>query len=91
MSTFKDYITIHLLLISIVVFGSSNTLNDLSNRECILNKRDDLHVHVFNMITEINELKTLSEHMSCKCECKFDDRKYKSNQTWNNEKCRCKR
>ena len=73
------------------MLGSSNTLNDLSNRECIPNKRDDLHVHVFNMITEINELKTLSEHMSCKCECKFDDRKYKSNQTWNNDKCRCKR
>ena len=27
---------------------------------------------VFNMITVINELKTSTKHMSCKCKCKFD-------------------
>ena len=39
----------------------------------------------FNMITVINESKTLIKHISCKCEHKFD-----SNRRWNNEKCEYK-
>ena len=30
--------------------GSSNTLNDLSNKLCVLNKTEDLNLSVFNMI-----------------------------------------
>ena len=41
------------------------------------------------MITRINESKTLTKHMSYECKCKFDGRKYNSNQKWNNNKCRC--
>ena len=41
------------------------------------------------MITEINESKTLTEHISCECKCKFDGRKYNPNQNWNNDKCQC--
>ena len=37
----------------------SYTLNDLSNRVCVSNKTEDLNLNVFNMITGINELKTL--------------------------------
>ena len=39
------------------------------------------------MIKGINELKTLTKHISCGCKCKFDGRKCKSNQCWNNVKC----
>ena len=39
------------------------------------------------MITGINESKTLTEHLSCKCKCKFVGRKCNSNQKWNNVKC----
>ena len=41
------------------------------------------------MITGINELKTLTKHISCECKCKFDGRKCNSNQRRNNDKCRC--
>ena len=41
------------------------------------------------MMTEINESGTLSKHISCKRECKFDSRKRNSNQKWNNSKCWC--
>ena len=44
----------------------------------------------FNMITVINESKTLIKHISCKCEHKFDSRKCNSNRRWNNEKCEYK-
>ena len=47
--------------------------------------KQDLNLSVF-MITGINELKTLTKHISCKCKCKFDGRKCNSNQKRNNNK-----
>ena len=41
------------------------------------------------MIAGINESKTLTKHVSCKCKSKFDSRKCNSIQKWNNDKCRC--
>ena len=67
--------------------GGCNILNDLSNNVCISNKTEDLNLSVFNMITGINEWKTLTKHISCKC--KLDGTKCNSNQWWNNHKCRC--
>ena len=31
---------------------------------------------MFNIITGINELKTLTKHISCECKCKFDGKNY---------------
>ena len=39
------------------------------------------------MITEINELKRLGNHISCECKYKIDVKKCNSNQMWNNDKC----
>ena len=55
--------------------GSCNTLNDLSNKVCVPNKTE-----YFSMITGINESKTLTKHISCECKCRFDERKYNSDQ-----------
>ena len=52
--------------------GSWNTLNDLSEKTCVPNKTEDLSLNMFNMITGINELKTLAKHISRKCKCRFD-------------------
>ena len=60
--------------------GSCNTLNDLSNKVCVHNKTEDLNLIVLNMITGINESKTLTKHILCECKCKFDKRKCNSNQ-----------
>ena len=51
--------------------GSCNTLNDLSNKVCVPNEREDLNLSVFNMITGINESETLRKHISFKCKCKL--------------------
>ena len=67
--------------------GSCNTLNNLSTKVCAPNKTEDLILSVFNTITGINESKTLTKHISCKCKCKLDQRKCNSNQWWNNNKC----
>ena len=72
--------------------GSCNTLNDSFNKVYILDKTIHLNLSVFNMITGINESKTLTKHISCECKCKLDGRKCNSNQWWNqiqinNDKC----
>ena len=41
------------------------------------------------MITGINESKTLTNHISYECKCRFDERKCNSDQWWSNDKCRC--
>ena len=57
-------------------FESCNTLNNLSTKICVPNKTEDLNLSsMFNMITEINESKILTKHMSYECKCEFDGRK----------------
>ena len=65
----------------------------MSNEVCVLNKTEDLNLSLFNIITGINESKTLTKHVSFECKCKFDGRKCNSDQWWNNNKCRfeCKK
>ena len=57
-----------------------NTLNNSSNRVCVPNKTEDLNFNVLNMITGINESKTLTKHVLCVCKCRFDGRKCNSDQ-----------
>ena len=40
--------------------GSCNTINYLSNIVCFPNKTEDVNLSVFNMMTGINESKTLT-------------------------------
>ena len=60
--------------------GSFNTLHDLSRIICFPNKTEDVNLNVFNMITRINESKTITKQISCDCKCKFNGRKCISNQ-----------
>ena len=61
--------------------GKCKIFNDLSNKVYVPNKREDLNLSVLNMITGIKKMKTLTtKHISCERRCKFDARKYNSNQ-----------
>ena len=42
---------------------SCSTLNDLSNKLCVPYKTEDLNLSVFNVITRINESKTLKNYI----------------------------
>ena len=68
---------------------SCNTPNDLSNKVCVPNETVDLNLSVLNMITGINESKTLPKHLLYEFKCKFDGKKCNLNQWWNNDKCGC--
>ena len=60
--------------------GSCNTINGLSNKAYASNKAEYLNLSVLNMITVINESKTLTKQIWCKCKCKFGEKEGKSNQ-----------
>ena len=49
----------------------------------------DLNLGVFNLISRLNESKTLTKHISCACKCIFDVGKCNSDQWWDNHKCWC--
>ena len=71
MNTVMDYVTFHLHR----CVGNCNNLNYFSDRVCVQNKIEDLHPHVINMITWINESKTLTKRILCECKCNFNGRK----------------
>ena len=73
----KTFTIIHLSLNYIYVVGDCNTIHSLSNKVCVSNKTEDLNL---SLIAGINESKILAKHMSCQCKCKFDGKKYDSNQ-----------
>ena len=54
---------------------SCKTLKDLSSKLYVPNETEDLNLSMFNMITGMNESKTLKKHISCECKCKFDEKK----------------
>ena len=49
----------------------------------------DIHVKAFNMITNKDEAKAMTKHISCGCKCKFNSATCNSNQKWNNKACQC--
>ena len=58
----------------------------MSNKVCDAIRTEDLNPSIFNMITGINESKTLTKK-KCERKCKFDGTKCNSNQWRNNDKC----
>ena len=67
--------------------GSCDAVADPFGRICIRNGMEDVNPNVFNMMKEINESRTLlKKHVPCKCRSKFDGRKCKLRQKWNNDK-----
>ena len=61
--------------------GSCNTRNNLSNKAYVPKRTEDLNLSVSNIITGTNESKTSTKRVSCESKCKFDGRKYNSNQS----------
>ena len=61
--------------------GSLNTINDLLNKVCALNKTEDINT-CFQYNYRKNKSNVLTKDISCKCNCKFDKRNFSSNQKW---------
>ena len=69
---------------------SCNSVDDLSTKICVLSKTKDINFNVFSLTANINEAKTIVNHVSCDCKYKFKSSTFNSNQNWSNDKCECK-
>ena len=65
--------------------GSSVFLSKISVRK----KAKDINVEVFNMITNKNEAKKMTKHISCDSKNNFNSTACNTNQKWNNETFQC--
>ena len=65
--------------------------NVLSSKICV-QKQAKANVKAFNMITNKNEAKNMTVHISCDCKRKFKSTTCNSKQKWNNKtyQCECK-
>ena len=61
MNTVNNSTTIHLQFNQNRCLGSCNTLNYFSSKVYVPNKTENLTLSVFSMVTEINELMTLTK------------------------------
>ena len=59
--------------------NGSYAVNDLSTKICVPSEAEDVNIKVFNMITRVNEVKTLIEHILCDYKCKFNSATCNSN------------
>ena len=75
----------YLFLISLNKCNES--YNVLSPKTCVSKKTKDINVKVFNLITNKKEAKTMTNHISCDCKCKFNSTTCKSNKKCNNKTC----
>ena len=65
--------------------GSCNVLS----KKNMCSKRNKRHIKAFNMITNKDETKAMTEHILYDCKCKFNSTTCNSKQKWNNNTCQC--
>ena len=64
--------------------------------ECFISKnmfskrKEDINVKAFNMITNKNAAKEMTENISHDFKCQFNNTSCNSNKKWNNKTCQCK-
>ena len=58
---------------------------------CSKRKKRDINLkELKKMITNKDEAKAMTEHISCDCKCKFNSTTCNSKQKWNNKTCHVK-
>ena len=77
----------YLFMISLNKFAKS--CNVLSPKICVPKEIKDINVKTFNIITNKNEPKEKTEHISSDCKCKFNSTLCNLNQKWNNNNNTC--
>ena len=69
--------------------GSSNNINNLHAKLCVLDVVKNLNVKVFNLMSRTNETRHIEWHETCKCKCRLDGSVCNNKQRWNEGKSQC--
>ena len=65
----------------------SGSCNILSPQMCVPKETKDINIKVFNMITNKNDAKATTKHISFDCKCKSYGTTCISNKKWNKKTC----
>ena len=70
----------------------TGSYNVLSSKICVPKETNNINVKAFNTITNKDEPKAMTEHISCDFKCNFNSTTSNSKQKWNNKtsQCECK-
>ena len=71
------------------LYKCTGSFNVLSPKICVPKETKDINIKAFDLITNKNEAKAMTEHISRTCKCKFNSTTCNLNQTWNNKTCKC--
>ena len=80
------------MLISVTINrcnGNCNNINDPYAKICVSDTVKNLNVKVFNLMSRINEIRSIKWHETRKCICRLDKTICNNKQKWNKDKCRC--
>ena len=69
--------------------GNCNNITNPYSRVCLPDITKNVTVRVFNLISQQNEMKEISFHKSCKCDCLLNETVCNNKQKWNSEECKC--
>ena len=69
----------------------SGSYNVLSPKICAPKETKDINVETFNMITNKDEVKAMTEHILFDYKCKFNGATCSSKRKWNNKTCKYER
>ena len=69
----------------------SGSYNVLSPKICASKETKDINVKTFNMITNKDEAKAMTEHILFDYKCKFNGATCSSKRKWNNKTCKYER
>ena len=67
----------------------TGSCNVLSPKIFVPKETKDMNVKAFNMITNNDEGKAMTEQISCDFKCKVNSTTCNSNQKWDNKTCQC--
>ena len=67
----------------------TGSYNVLSPKICVPKETKDINVKAFNTLTNKNEAKAMTKHISCDFQCKFNSTTCNSNPNFNDEICQC--
>ena len=57
--------------------------------KCVPKETKTIYVKAFDMITNKNEAKAMTKHISCDCKCKFNSKTCNTKQKWSDKTCKC--
>ena len=69
--------------------GSCNNITNPYSKVCLPGIVKNVTVKVFNLISQQNEMKVISFHKICKCDCLLNETVCNDKQRWNIEEFKC--